>query len=182
MRSSDGTVHIVGAGLAGLAAAVRLSAGPRAVAIHEATLVPGGRCRSYYDHSTGMLIDNGTHILMSSNHAARGYAETVGGAAGLGGPAQADYPFVDLASKARWSLRFNEGRMPWWVFDKDRRVPDTNVADYLPLARLAFSGADRPIGEVTNCSGPLYQRLLEPLLLAALNIEPRQGSAGLPRR
>jgi squalene-associated FAD-dependent desaturase len=179
MRSSDGTVHIVGAGMAGLAAAVRLSAGRRAVAIHEATLVPGGRCRSYYDHATGMLIDNGTHILMSSNHAARGYAETIGSAAGLQGPAQADYPFVDLASKARWSLRFNEGRMPWWVFDKDRRVPDTNATDYLPLARLAFSGADRPIGEVTNCSGPLYQRLLEPLLLAALNIEPREGSARL---
>ena len=33
--------------------------------------VPGGRCRSYYDHATGMLIDNGTHILMSGNHAAR---------------------------------------------------------------------------------------------------------------
>jgi hypothetical protein len=30
-----------------------------------------------------------------------------------------------------------------------------------------------------SCDGPLYDHLLEPLLLAALNIEPRQGSARL---
>ncbi len=179
MRSSDGTVHIIGAGMAGLAAAVRLAGSGRAIAVHEAALLPGGRCRSYYDHATGMLIDNGTHILMSANHAALAYAETVGSAAGLSGPSEAEYPFVDLTSKARWSLRFNDGRLPWWVFDKERRVPDTSVSDYLPLARLAWPGADRPIGDVTDCSGPLYQRLLEPLLLAALNIEPRQGSAKL---
>ena len=179
MRSSDGTVHIIGAGMAGLAAAVRLARSGRAIAVHEAALLPGGRCRSYYDHATGMLIDNGTHILMSANHAALAYSETVGSAAGLSGPSEAEYPFVDLASKARWSLRFNDGRLPWWVFDKERRVPDTSVSDYLPLARLAWPGADRPIGDVTDCSGPLYQRLLEPLLLAALNIEPRQGSAKL---
>ena len=178
MRSSDGTVHIIGAGVAGLAAAVRL-AGARKVAVHEAALVPGGRCRSYFDHTSGMLIDNGTHILMSGNHAARSFAEAIGSAAGLWSPAEAEFPFVDLASKARWTLRFNDGRMPWWVFDKDRRVPDTSVADYLPLARLAWVTADRPIGEVTNCSGPIYERLLEPLLLAALNIEPREGSAKL---
>lgn len=179
MRSSDGTVHIIGAGMAGLAAAVRLAGSGRTVAVHEAALLPGGRCRSYYDHATGMLIDNGTHILMSANHAALAYAETIGSAAGLSGPSQAEYPFVDLATKARWSLRFNDGRLPWWVFDKERRVPDTSVADYLPLARLAWPGADRPIGDVTDCSGPLYQRLLEPLLLAALNIDPRLGSAKL---
>src|SRR5207237_10057849 len=30
-----------------------------------------------------------------------------------------------------------------------------------------------------NCGGPIYDRLLEPLLLAALNIAPREGSAKL---
>ena len=77
MRSSDGTVHIIGAGMAGLAAAVRLAGSGRAVAVHEAALLPGGRCRSYYDHAAGMLIDNGTHILMSANHAALAYAMPV---------------------------------------------------------------------------------------------------------
>ena len=80
MRSSDGTVHIIGAGMAGLAAAVRLAGAGRAVAVHEATQHAGGRCRSYYDHATGMLIDNGTHLLLSGNHAALAYVETVGSA------------------------------------------------------------------------------------------------------
>ena len=42
------TVHIIGAGLAGLAAAVKLvpSSGA-AIVVHEATGYPGGRCRSF---------------------------------------------------------------------------------------------------------------------------------------
>lgn len=177
--SESGTIHIIGAGLAGLAAAVRLTGRGRAVALHEATMHPGGRCRSYHDQATGMTIDNGTHLVLSGNHAVLSYAETIGSAAGLLGPAEAEFPFVDLADDARWTLRFSGGRIPWWVFDKDRRVPHTAVADYLPLARLAWTTADRPLGEVMNCSGPLYERLLEPLLLAALNIAPREGSAKL---
>ena len=180
MHSSDsGTFHIIGAGLAGLAAAVRLAGSGRRIVLHEAAMQPGGRCRSYHDQSTGMLIDNGTHLVLSGNHAVLSYAATIGSAARLQGPAEAEFPFVDLTSKAQWTLRFSDGRFPWWVFDKDRRVPETNVVDYLPLARLAWAPTDKPIGEVMKCEGPLYERLLEPLLLAALNIAPREGSAKL---
>jgi hydroxysqualene dehydroxylase len=180
MRSSDnGKVHIVGAGLAGLAAGVRLVAAGRAVTIHEATKQAGGRCRSYFDQGTGMLIDNGTHLLLSGNHAVLSYADAIGSRAGLHGPQEAEFPFIDLASGQQWTLRFGDSRFPWWVFDKDRRVPQTAVSDYLPLARLAWTSADKPIGEVMNCSGPLYDRLLEPLFLAALNINPREGSTKL---
>jgi squalene-associated FAD-dependent desaturase len=35
------------------------------------------------------------------------------------------------------------------------------------------------VGEVIACDGVLYRRLVEPLLLAALNIDPPQGSARL---
>jgi len=180
MPSSDaGTVHIIGAGLAGLAAAVRLSGSGRAIAIHEATAQAGGRCRSYHDQATGMLIDNGTHLVLSGNHAVMSFVRTIGSAAGLQGPGEAEFPFVDLADGAQWTLRFGDGRFPWWIFDKERRVPQTGVVDYLPLARLAWGSSDRPIGEVMTCSGPIYERLLEPLLLAALNIAPREGSAKL---
>jgi squalene-associated FAD-dependent desaturase len=180
MPSSDAsTVHIIGAGLAGLAAAVRLADAGRAVALHEATAQPGGRCRSYLDRGTGMTIDNGTHLLLSGNRAALAFIATVGSADELSGPPQAEYPFADLATGERWTLRFGDGRFPWWVFDKDRRVPQTGAADYLPLAKLAWNAADKPIGDVIACEGPLYRRLVEPLLLAALNIAPRQGSAKL---
>ena len=179
MRLSDGTVHIIGAGMAGLSAAVRLTDQSRRVAVHEAAAQPGGRCRSYYDHATGMLIDNGTHVVLSGNRAACSFAESIGSAAGLHAPAEAEFNFIDLPSKSRWSLRFNDGRLPWWVFDKTRRVPGTNATDYLALARLALPAADKTIGDVLACSGPIYTRLIEPLLLAALNIDPQEGSIKL---
>lgn len=180
MHSSDtGTVHIIGAGLAGLAAAVRLAGSRRTIAIHEASMQPGGRCRSYYDQTTRMLIDNGTHLVLSGNHAALSFAKMIGSAGGLQGSAEAEFPFVDLISKARWSLRFGDGRFPWWVFDKGRRVPQTSAADYLRLARLAWMTADKPVGSVIKCEGPIYQHLIEPFLLAALNIAPLEGSAKL---
>jgi len=180
MHSSDsGTVHIIGAGLAGLAAAVRLTMSRRPIAIHEATMYPGGRCRTYHDQTTGMSIDNGTHLVLSGNHAALSFVTTIGSEGQLQGPPKAEFPFVDLASKAKWKLRFGDGRIPWWIFDKDRRAPQTGVADYMPLARLIWTSTDKPIGQVINCAGPMYERFIGPFLLAALNIAPREGSAKL---
>lgn len=180
MHSSEaGSIHIIGGGLAGLAAAERLCQSRRTIAIHEATTQAGGRCRSYYDQSTGMVIDNGTHLLLSGNHAALSFTEAIGSRPGLRGPDEAQFPFIDIASGEQWTLRFGDSRFPWWVFDKDRRVPQTAVVDYLSLARLVWTSADKPIGKLMNCDGPIYDRLLEPLLLAALNITPREGSAKL---
>ena len=180
MPSSDsGTVHIIGAGLAGLAAAVRLTAQGRHVVVHEATGQPGGRCRSYYDHVTGMVIDNGSHLLLSGNHAARAYLKAIGAEHLLEGPPSAEFEFIDLATTKRWTVRFNDGQIPWWIFDKNRRVPDTRARDYLGLMRLLFTSGDKPLSELVRCEGPLYDRLLGPLFLAALNIEPLHGSGRL---
>jgi squalene-associated FAD-dependent desaturase len=172
------TVHIIGAGLAGLAAAVKLAPSPVKVVVHEATAYPGGRCRSYFDRTIGMTIDNGNHLVLSGNQAVLGFVESIGSAASLAGPKAAEFAFVDLASGERWTLRMNDG-LPWWIFDKSRRVPGTHLSDYLRLSRLLWAKADAPVGDVIDCSGPLYDRLVHPLLLAALNIEPREGSAAL---
>ena len=102
------TVHIIGAGLAGLAAAVRLEPSAKVV-VHEATAYPGGRCRSFYDRTIGMTIDNGNHLVLSGNKSVLSYAEAIGSSGGLVGPAAADFPFVDLASNERWTLRINDG-------------------------------------------------------------------------
>jgi squalene-associated FAD-dependent desaturase len=180
MRSSEeGTVHIIGAGVAGLAAAVRLAGNGRTIMVHEAAGQPGGRCRSYYDHVTGMVIDNGTHLLLSGNHAALSYIKTIGAESTLEGPAGAEFQFVDLDGGARWTVRFNDGLIPWWIFDKSRRVPQTRARDYLPLARLLWASGDRPLNELMPCSGPLYDRLVAPLFLAALNVAPLHGSGKL---
>lgn len=174
-----GTVHIVGAGLSGLSAALKLSAGGERVIVHEATAFAGGRCRSYHDATLGMTIDNGNHLLLSGNHAALDFLRDVGAEKQLIGPDAAEFPFVDLANGQRWTLRFNDGRVPFWVFDRARRVPGTRAHDYLPLARLLWARPGKSVGEVIGCDGLLYRRLVEPLLLAALNIDPPQGSARL---
>lgn len=174
-----GIVHVIGAGLAGLSAALRLTAGGARVIIHEATAFAGGRCRSYRDATLGMNIDNGNHLLLSGNHAALAFLREIGAEQQLIGPKAAEFPFVDLAGGERWTLRLNDGRVPFWVFDAKRRVPGTHPLDYVRLARLLWARPGKKVGEAIDCGGRLYQRLVEPLLLAALNIDPPDGSAKL---
>ena len=147
--------------------------------MHEATAFAGGRCRSYHDAAIGMTIDNGNHLLLSGNRAALDYLRSIGAEDRLIGPPSAEFNFVDLASRERWTLRFNDGRLPFWIFDPGRRVPGTRAADYLSFARLLWPAAGKTIGDVIACEGTLYRRLVEPLLLAALNIDPPHGSAAL---
>ena len=59
------TAHIIGAGVSGLSAAVRLVNAGFKVHVHEATQQAGGRCRSYFDAQTQLQIDNGNHTLSS---------------------------------------------------------------------------------------------------------------------
>ncbi|WP_050387136.1 hydroxysqualene dehydroxylase HpnE [Bradyrhizobium pachyrhizi] len=173
------TVHIIGAGISGLSAAVRLANGGYRVFVHEATQQAGGRCRSYFDAATNLTIDNGNHLLLSGNRHALSYARAIGTEAGLVGPARAQFPFVDLASGRRWQLDLGDSRLPLWVFDETRRVPDTSLRDYLALAPLAWAGTGALVGNTIPCKGTLYDRLVQPLLLAALNVDPPEGSAGL---
>lgn len=173
------TIHVIGAGLAGLAAAVRLTGRGERVVVHEALQQAGGRARSYYDANTDLVIDNGNHLLLSGNHAAMDYMRTLGSEAGLVGPSQANFAFMDLASGERWTLRIGDGRLPLWTLDESRRVPGSSLMDYVRLLPLAWAGKDKTVGETIACKGPVYDRLGYPLLLAALNIDPPQGSAAL---
>jgi squalene-associated FAD-dependent desaturase len=173
------TVHIIGAGISGLSAAVRLANAGFAVHVHEATQQAGGRCRSYFDAATNLTIDNGNHLLLSGNRHALAYARSIGTEAGLVGPQRAQFPFIDLTSGQRWQLDLGDSRLPLWVFDKARRVPDTGLRDYLALMPLIWAAPSRLVGDAIPCEGTLYRRLVQPLLLAALNVDPPEGSAGL---
>jgi squalene-associated FAD-dependent desaturase len=173
------SVHIVGAGLAGLSAAVRLIDCGARVHVYEATAQAGGRCRSYHDLTIGMTIDNGNHLLLSGNRAALSYLDAIGARHLLIGPGEASVPFVDLKSGERWTLRANDGVVPWWIFHPGRRVPGTSAFSYLSLLNLLRPGADVAIGNIMRCEGALYDRLIGPFLLAALNIDPPEGSATL---
>jgi hydroxysqualene dehydroxylase len=171
--------HIIGAGISGLSAAVRLANANFKVHVYEAMQQAGGRCRSYFDAATNLTIDNGNHLLLSGNRHALAYARSIGTEAGLVGPSRARFPFVDLKTGKRWQLDLGDGRLPFWLFDAARRVPDTGLSDYVALSPLIWSSPERLVGDAIPCKGVLYERLVQPLLLAALNVDPPLGSAGL---
>ena len=173
------TVHVVGAGLAGLSAAVELTARGVPVTLSEAAPQAGGRCRSYHDAQLGMDIDNGNHLVLSGNHAVVAYLARIGASDRLRGPDEAVFEFADAASGERWAVRPSMGAVPWWLFDPARRVPGTGVADYARLAPLLRPRAGARVGEIVPTRGPLWDRLIDPLLLAALNTDAARGSAKL---
>ena len=172
-------IHVIGAGLAGLAAAVQLQRRGAQVVLHEAAPQAGGRCRSYYDPKLGATIDSGNHMVLSGNYATLNYVRAIGAADELVGPSQPEYPFMDLATRARWTVRMSPGRLPWWIFDPNARVPNTGPSDYLALVPLLFAKPGRSVAQTMRCNGPLWDRLLRPLFLAMLNVEPREASAEL---
>ncbi len=143
-----GHVHVIGAGLAGLAAAVDLAGNGYRVSLYEAGPHAGGRCRSYFDAELGCRIDNGNHLLLSGNTAALGYIERIGALDTFEPPGEAAIPFVDLADGARWCVRPGSGAIPWWVLRATRRIPGTRARDYLSALRLRFAAAEATVAAI----------------------------------
>lgn len=176
----SGTVHIVGAGMAGLACAVTLAGLDRRVVVHEAAGRAGGRCRSYHDELLGRLIDNGNHLILGANPALFRYLDTVGARDRLSCADAAMFPFVDLRTGERWTVRPNRGRLPWWIFAPSRRIPGTRWHHYLSGLRLAFAPKSATVqAAMRGIKGPIVDRLLEPLTVAVLNASIEDGAAAL---
>jgi squalene-associated FAD-dependent desaturase len=178
-QSGPKRVHVVGAGMAGLACAIRLASSGIPVSLYESASHAGGRCRSYDDATLGCRIDNGNHLLIAGNRSAMNYLETIGARATLTGPAAPAYPFLDRATGERWVLRLNRGRLPWWIASPARRVPGTTLMDYLRSSNLFRAGPDATVDDVLFKDDVIYRRLWRPLAIAALNTPLDQASAAL---
>lgn len=171
------TVHIIGAGLAGLSCAVELIGRGLRVAVYEAAPHAGGRCRGFFDAGLGRMLDNGNHLMMSANRAALAYMARIGASDTVIAPPEAAYPFVDLETGRRWVLRPNAGPLPWWLLAPSRRVPGTRLADYLSGLAVLTAGADDTVADRVARDHPLYRGFWEPLTLAALNCAPEIAAA-----
>ena len=181
--TSARTVHVIGAGLAGLAAAVELTQRGARVILHEAAPRAGGRCRSYFDQTLGQTIDNGNHFVFSGNQAVGRYLSVLGTADRLEGPPQADFAFHDLRDGSRWTLSVNDSPLPWWVLDPRRRTPGTRLGEHMALARLALSRqGPATIADRVDNQGTFWDRVVDPMMLAVLNCPPAEGSAWLAGR
>ncbi len=170
--------HVVGAGLAGLAAAVALARAGVAVSLYEAAGQAGGRCRSFHDRTLDCQIDNGNHLVMAGNTATFAYLDAIGTRNQLVSTG-ATFPFLDLASGERWTVRPNRGRLPWWFLAPSRRVAGSRAFDYLAALKLAFAGPEATVESVLANPPTVYRRLWEPLATSALNTDPSEGAASL---
>lgn len=159
----SGTLHVIGAGLAGLAAAIAgIRAGWR-VALHEAAPQAGGRCRSFRCERLDRVIDNGTHLLLGANRNALAFAAGIGGTEALE-RAEPAFPFLDLASGRHWTV---SGRA--WKAG----LGETLAALGFPWVPERETVAMR-LGPARS-----FTTLWEPLCVAALNTPPADASARL---
>ena len=158
---SGTTVHVVGAGLAGLAAALAASRVGARVRLYEAAPQAGGRCRSMHDPRLDRVIDNGSHLLLGINRTALAYARRLGAELTALPPAIA---FAEPASGRRWGV--TPGNLPaGWG--------ETLRALGLPWLTAAATVGDRLAG----CPG--YRDFWQPLCLAMLNTPAERASARL---
>ena len=179
LRAELSIAHIIGAGLAGLAAAVKLAAKGRSVRLYEASRHAGGRCRSYLDTELGCRIDNGNHLLLSGNHQTLAYLRQIGALDTLDGPPDPVFPFIDAETGLRWTLWPNRGTVPWWIFSAKRRVPRTRATDYLAILALRRAKLSATMIEVLDRNDGAFRSLWEPLTVAALNTGADRASARL---
>lgn len=171
------TVHVIGAGMAGLATAVRLSQRGENIAVWEAGPRAGGRVRSFDCPVLGRTIDNGTHLLLSGNRAAREYLKAIGAEDRMPAMDEAAFPFMDMRDGRRWTVRPGALPLPLWLFSRSRRVPGARLREYWRLRRLLKAGAGETVTDCVGDGGALVERFWVPLTLAVMNAAPSEAAA-----
>lgn len=162
------TVFVIGAGIAGLAAALTVAEAGVGVTLIEAAPQAGGRCRSLDDTTLGRRIDNGSHVLLGANPAAFAYLEAIGARDTVMRLDGIGYHFADLETGERWS------------YEAGRSMPGVSPWRYLRTIGLFLAGSDRTVAKVLG-SGPLMRRFWAPMTYAILNTAPDQASAHMLR-
>jgi squalene-associated FAD-dependent desaturase len=172
-------LHIIGAGLAGLACAVEAVAAGLPVRLYEAAPRAGGRCRSFHDATLDRVIDNGNHLLLGANFAAFRYLDRVGARARLAGVEPPSVPFHDLASGATWRVGADRPALGRALAGRGVLVPGGTWRELARLWRLYRADTEASVADALGPDGALYRSLWRPLAIAGLNTAPEEASARL---
>ncbi len=176
-------VHVVGAGLAGLSAAVRLADAGVDVTVHESSKFAGGRCRSFYDEVLDTVVDNGTHLMLSGNQDVLEYAKLIGSRDHLKIATRATFDFQDLATGKSWQLGLGQGQgvlsLIRWLMDRRRQPPGLSILQFVKDVRRLKRGQGQTVSACVDSSTELYRNLWQPMCVAVLNTSPDKGAAEL---
>ncbi|MBI4996418.1 MAG: FAD-dependent oxidoreductase [Rhodocyclales bacterium] len=174
-----GRVAIVGAGYAGMAAAVELAAAGIGVDVFEASRTLGGRARAV--EIDGMRLDNGAHILIGAYSETLRLMQLVGAqkAALQRHPLHLEYPGrlrlvaprLPAPLHLAWTL-LNASGLPW-----SEKVAALRFMRALGKARYHLPRDTTVRQLIANQPTALRRFLWEPLCLAALNTPPAIASA-----
>ena len=175
-------VAIIGAGYAGLAAAVELADRRVSVTVFEAARALGGRARRVERH--GLSLDNGQHILVGA------YGETLRLMRRVGVDPDQALRRLPLSLHYPGRLRLRAPRWPAPLHLAWALATAKGVAAADKLAAMQFMnclraakfrlGQDMSVAELLDDhgqSGDLRQLVWEPLCLASLNTPPALASA-----
>ena len=89
------TIHIIGAGLAGLSCAIKLKKNKKII-LYEASSLFGGRCRSYNEKHFNCILDNGNHLIIKAYKNTFSYLKNINTHTKLISNNKTFYPFVDI--------------------------------------------------------------------------------------
>ena len=199
MTSPD--VVVVGAGVAGLRAAVQLAAHGARVTVLESKAVLGGRATAFNDPQTGERVDNGQHVMLGCYHETFAFLRQIGTADRIRVQPGLEVDFVDRAghqSRLRLPalpppMNFVAGLLDWTALDWRDRIAAMRMAGPIRLAqsvRRAESRRQKPAriaaspGETVEewlinngQTARVREMLWEPLALAALNQSIQEAAA-----
>ncbi|MBB43090.1 MAG: hypothetical protein CMM44_04925 [Rhodospirillaceae bacterium] len=174
-----GTIHVIGGGLSGISSAVRAASNGRKVVLYEATEHAGGRCRSFFDSTLGCVIDNGNHLLLSSNTNTYAFLDLVNARDRVRELQPARFNFIEPKNNLRWSIKPFGGWIPFWIFFNNRRVLGTKYFDYIEIFKLRNANANDCVADCVDTNNVLFDRLWQPICRAVLNTDAYNASAQL---
>ena len=195
MTVTSPDVIVIGAGFAGLSAAVRLATRGARVLVLEARSRLGGRATAFADRETGEIVDNGQHILMGCYTETFAFLRDIGAQDHVRLDPQLAVTMIDRAGRrTRLScpalpppLHLVAGVLEWEALTWRDRVSMLAMATPLKNARRELAGAtlkaaspDETVENwlIRNGQTPRLRELLwDPLALAALNQPPHLAAA-----
>ncbi len=179
-------IAVLGAGYAGLACAVELVARGHEVTLLESRALLGGRAHSFVDPKTGLVLDNGQHILMGCYHETLALLRKLGVTDRLLTPPRLHVPYRSAQGESSLTA---VAPAPFHLLSALLHFGELSFGDKLAATKLALRlrlGHQPRTGETVEAwlrrwkqTPNIVRALWEPLCLAALNEPVGTGSAAL---